>query len=321
MQRNALMPSPLTIQSKPDWSTLRLLPAFSTTVLLLSQGYTAPTAEAKTLEANHQQIAQTELSSDALSYYLAQADTREISWPWRRNSTPAATPAATPVATPSKTSQRRRPKPPGQGTYVSRRGGASRSCGDGKSLMALVPTEQLGNSDDLLPQLSTGGFTTQAKPDFWFEVPFELEAVDSLEFVLQDSDDEDLYRGFVSPQKGLVKMVLPETVAGLEVGDRYSWYLKAEVRCTASDNPEKLDSKASLQQVKGWVERYEAPASINQRLQAASPQQQSNIYASEGIWFDAMNLLMQLQQEGPADASLQNDWAMLLSLYGLDAEP
>lgn len=307
MQRNALMSSKSTIKSQKGWPRFYLLSASSTAALFLAQGYYASPVEART-----QVSEQGRYSSHSGAIHLAQSEAKGISWPWRRSQS-----QATPKVT---SAQRRRPKPPSQGTYVTRRGGASRSCGDGKSPVALVPTEQLGSSDELLPKLSTGGFTTQPKPEFWFEIPFEPEAVETLEFVLQNSEDQDIYRGAVAPQKGLVKMTLPEEIEGLEVGDRYRWFLKAEVRCPISDAPEKLDSKASLQQVKGWIERYEATASLRQKLQAASPQQQAHIYADAGIWFDAMNLLMQLQQEGPADTSLQNDWAMLLNIYGLDAD-
>jgi hypothetical protein len=46
--------------------------------------------------------------------------------------------------------------------------------------------------------------------------------------------------------------------------------------------------------------------------------QQVAIYASNGIWYEALTTLAQLRQNSPQDATLQQEWQDLLIFVGLN---
>ncbi|NJN29574.1 MAG: DUF928 domain-containing protein [Synechococcales cyanobacterium RM1_1_8] len=211
-------------------------------------------------------------------------------------------------------SAQNRPKPPNQGTLVTKKGGASRSCGDQRRVTALVPTEQIGNPDAIFPEQITGGFSDAGRPDFWFHVPYSGEELANLEFMVQDPANQNIYRLAIAPpaEAGLVKVALPETGPELEEGQRYRWFLKATVNCQLGEWVE-----TTLQQENGWVERHRPETELAAQLAQASPQQQAQLYGEAGYWFDAVNAIARLRQAEPADPALQQDWQGLLATYKL----
>lgn len=145
-----------------------------------------------------------------------------------------------------------------------------------KNLVAIVPASNQGD-------------TVESHPTFFFYVPFSSSENEDLvgEFMLLT---DDRYYALEQPllvslpqEPGLVRIELPETFPGLEVGDRYTWYFS--ILCEPwelSRNP----------YVSGWIERV-------------SPE------TTDATWQES---LVELTQQLPSRLS---EWEDLLSFYGL----
>jgi len=65
-------------------------------------------------------------------------------------------------------------------------------------------------------------------------------------------------------------------------------------------------------------------AQRQQELQAASPLKRLGVYMEEGLWFDALSMLVDLKQDMPQDLTLNTRWNRLLddiNLKELATEP
>ncbi|NJK47021.1 DUF928 domain-containing protein [Candidatus Gracilibacteria bacterium] len=72
--------------------------------------------------------------------------------------------------------------------------------------------------------------------------------------------------------------------------------------------------------VEGSVERVELNATLKSQLKAAnSARDRVAIYASHGIWYDALTELGELYRTNPQNRKVQEDWADLLHSVGLGA--
>lgn len=196
------------------------------------------------------------------------------------------------------------PPPPDQGTPVGRlRGGASRSqCSSYESLMALVPT----TTDDRV-----WGLTTASHPSLWFYLPDEVPPNGSVEFVLQDQDDNYIYHTQLpasSVQRGLAQFVVPETASPLEFDELYHWTLA--VYC----DPDK-PSQAVF--VSGTMQRVRVNPELQRQLDRATGLEKVELYAANGIWYETFNLLTSLYQESPHESSLRETWFDTLAQYTL----
>ncbi|MEH2409109.1 DUF928 domain-containing protein [Nostoc sp.] len=157
------------------------------------------------------------------------------------------------------------------------------------------------------------GLTTSERPTFWFYIPYTQDLSNSsAEFSLQDSAENDVYRNAIAlPSKpSIIGISLPTTVASLEVDQTYRWYLK--VHC-------KQESASIALYVEGDIKRINLDSRVIQQLEAVTdPRQKIIIYAKEGIWFDALNMLAQIRISHSNDASVQEDWQSLLQSINLD---
>ncbi len=181
------------------------------------------------------------------------------------------------------------------------------------ALTALVPLaeEQTVSKTGKSSMGVVEGLTTSERPMFWFYVPYTSSTNLSAEFSLQDSTGMDVYRKAIAlpPKPGVIGVSLPNTVKPLQVGKRLRWYFK--VRCQ--------QQTASLPvYVEGDIQRINLDYSVTQQLKtAANPRQKATIYAKEGIWFDALNMLAQIRHSSQ-DASVEQDWQTLLQSVNLD---
>lgn len=123
------------------------------------------------------------------------------------------------------------------------------------------------------------------------------------EFVLQDSEENDVYRNAIAlpTQIGVINVPLPFSVISLQVGETYRWFFK--VYCTDQQAPIRVD---------GIIQRVNLNLSTLRQLEAAQPRPKIVIYATNGIWFEALTMLAKLRQANPNDASLATDWQSLL---------
>ncbi|ARV59406.1 hypothetical protein BZZ01_12925 [Nostocales cyanobacterium HT-58-2] len=233
----------------------------------------------------------------------------------------SSSPKSKPLATSSRKQPLRLvlpPLPPGQPPGGRRYGGARRGqCPYANpGLTAIVPlTEQP------ISVMNVWGLTTVERPTFWFYTPYGNDSTYPANFVLLDENSNPLYQRDISlpSEPGVMSVSLPANIPSLIVGKNYRWFLN--VYC---DRPlaESLRGNNQKQQtpiyVEGVVQRVNLNQAIAQQIQQAQPRQQVAIYASYGIWHEALTTLAQLRQKNPQDTTLQQEWQDLLSSIGLD---
>ncbi|BCL34552.1 DUF928 domain-containing protein [Nostoc sp. MS1] len=188
------------------------------------------------------------------------------------------------------------------------RGGAKRgSCPSVEpQLTALVPFTQTAPT-----VTDVWGFTTQAHPTLLFYVPYSKDSGYPMEFVLQDQDANIIYQKAIAlPEKpGIISVSLPTDAAALALDKQYRWFFTVECDPQKSSPPIYVEGVIQRVQLK--------PATIKQ-LETSSPLQKVDIYTENGIWFDSAEILFQLRQQNPQDATLAEKWRSLLTSIKLD---
>jgi hypothetical protein len=197
--------------------------------------------------------------------------------------------------------------PPGNAPGGRRTGGGRRdSCPDvNPKLTALVPITKEADS-----VTNVWGLTSAEHPTFWFYLPYTKNSKYPTEFVLQDSEGETIHQAEISlPEKpGIISVTIPNNATPLAIGKQYRWFLK--VYCSGQKNSFPI-------YVDGVINRVNLNAIATQQLRMATPQQQTNIYAKNGIWFQTLTSLGELRRKNPQDATLQAAWNSLLAEIGL----
>lgn len=187
-----------------------------------------------------------------------------------------------------------------------REGGGTRGCWRSDTtfsttdrLTALVPDQNFG-------------YTTSEYPTFFVYVPqFYAENAVAAEFILNDEDDNELYKATFQTggTSGIISLSLPANanLPPLEVGKNYHWSFA--LVCEMSD-------RSADVVVDSWIQRVELDATVRSELERASLEQHPTILAQEGIWYDAISSLAALRSQsgGPVPAS---QWVNLLNSVGL----
>ncbi len=166
-------------------------------------------------------------------------------------------------------------------------------------LTALIPSSNIG-------------ITLAEYPTFLFYIPeANLEGVEG-EFSLRNEKDEEVYQKIIKLKDSDNRIVRVELSgsgsAPLEVGKFYYWVF------TILFDP--IDRSANTD-VSGWIKRVEPSSELKHKLINASPQEQPAIYATDGIWYEAVVSLANLRCSSPSDLSLVSDWESLLQQVGL----
>jgi hypothetical protein len=151
-----------------------------------------------------------------------------------------------------------------------RRGTSASAC----ALDAEIPDPAI----TLLVPEGSAGLTTAAQPTLsWF---LESKNTVDMEFVLSHPDQATpVYTKHVTADAGLVEVALPESAA-LEVGTRYRWTVF--VSCNNGENEVHARS---------FVERV-ADSELAGSAGALSDLELASAYAERGIWYDALNTLI-----------------------------
>jgi hypothetical protein len=155
-----------------------------------------------------------------------------------------------------------------------RGGGAGRGC----SPIALVPTTSDGNY--------LWGQTVSPRPQFWFALPRSLTKKDTVEFVLKDNQDKEVYKTTLTTEtpRGIVNLTIPKHIPPLQTNIIYRWSFS--VRCDA----ESLEDRPGT--VQGIIQRVPISTKLkNQLAGAKTPIEQASIYAQNSIWFDALTTI------------------------------
>jgi hypothetical protein len=130
----------------------------------------------------------------------------------------------------------------------------------------------------LVPDSATG-LTTAAQPTLaWY---LESEQATDMEFVLSHPDRATpVYTQQVKANSGLVEVTLPASAA-LEIDTRYRWTVF--VTCDGGEN--EIHARSFIQRV--------ADSELTSTVAAMEPLERANAYAEKGIWYDALNTLIE----------------------------
>lgn len=200
------------------------------------------------------------------------------------------------------------PPPPGDAPAGRARGGASRGdCVQVQpQLTALAPI-----ATTMQQKSSVWGLTTAAYPTIWIYVPYTRNLTTPVEFVLQDANGKAHYKTQVAlpNQAGVVGIQIPNTVAPLIVGQRYRWFFN--VFCDAQKQlpPVSID---------GSIQRVALSPVLTKQLNTVTLQQQIELYAANGIWYDSLTALAMLRRSKPQDPAIVQAWRSLLRSVGHD---
>ncbi len=160
----------------------------------------------------------------------------------------------------------------------------------------------------LMPS-SNIGITLAEYPTFFFYIPdVNLEGVEG-EFVLRNENDEQIYKKIVmlKASDSIISVELTGSpslpLQPLEVGKSYYWVFSLLL--------DKVD-RSSNTDVAGWIKRIEPNSVIKNQLTTTPYKAQAAIYATNGIWYEAVTTLAKLRCASPDDLNISSDWTSLL---------
>ena len=173
---------------------------------------------------------------------------------------------------------------------------------NGLSLTALMPDPEI---DPNSLQLTIAKY-----PQLFMYIP--PTSAESMQVFIKGEDGTDIYRTQpinIPGKSGVIAISIPETEAKVEIGKNYRWLV------TIICNPKKRrdDLVAS-----GWLRRMEPNSNLANQLKNAEKNEYPSIYASNGIWLDAVTILAELRYAEPNNLDLKNDWKELLESAGLN---
>ena len=184
--------------------------------------------------------------------------------------------------------------------------------GSGASRGMCPTTEDSAQLTLLVPEEAKyGGYTTEANPNLWAYVPYTLNADSPITFYLLDDDGNLVYETFqvIEHEPGILKLDLPASIT-LETDQTYEWYLM--LHC---NDPSGMDVASFAS---GWIERVPDPTTDD--IMNLSLVEQSNIYANQLVWHNALNILAEGLLNNPNDPQLLDAWTDLLSLPSVKLE-
>lgn len=177
-------------------------------------------------------------------------------------------------------------------------------CEEAICFIALVPEFEVYNK--LAP------LTISERPTIYFLVPNIKKKTAS--FILKEVDDKlgkekSIYRvKFDIPDKaGVMSFKLPEDAPALKANKNYTWqvFFNGENFFTST--------------VYGSVRRVEPSSKLAQQLKAdMKPLDRATLLAQEGIWFEAIQSLVEANQSAPQDLEIKKEWTEVLKSVKLD---
>ncbi|MCT7948202.1 DUF928 domain-containing protein [Ancylothrix sp. C2] len=192
-------------------------------------------------------------------------------------------------------------RPPNRGAPRSTQGTGSRGCPDAGpvGLSLLAPNDHTG-------------LTAAGHPAFFWYLS-DVPAA-PLEFALvQPGVAKPLFVKQMQPkQAGIVQIEMPKELPELVAGQKYKW--SVSIICNA--NRRSADVFAH-----SWIERVSpAPEVMAKLATATSEQDKAEIYASAGLWYDALETTYKLSATKPNHPAFMNSLITLLEQGGLQQE-
>lgn len=156
------------------------------------------------------------------------------------------------------------------------------------------------------------GQTVSSHPTLVWYIPEDQPT--PLEFFLYDTTEPGqrqlVYKTALTSTPGLMSLTLPDEQPGLEVGHQYSW--QVVLLCNPNRPSSALVTTAALEVI-------DLPTDLSNQLSQLDStrsadldsyyQQQSDLYADAGVWYDALAVLLQQSSASsePAVLSLLNE--------------
>ncbi|MGI0485911.1 DUF928 domain-containing protein [Pantanalinema rosaneae CENA516] len=194
-------------------------------------------------------------------------------------------------------------QPPGGGAPTGTRGGASR--GDRVCLRQTSGQQPIVQA--LAPIDSNYGLTVAERPQFFAYIP--ATTAQKALFVLKDDRGQTLHQQII-PIVGSGRVVLlnvAERLPALQVGKPYEWGIV--ILCTGRLQ---IDSPFTS----AWIQRISPPADVLPYLGQPPSLQQVAAFGQQGIWYDMVSTLAQLQHQQQY-TSIAATWSQLLQSVGL----
>lgn len=176
----------------------------------------------------------------------------------------------------------------------TRRGLSSCTQQSKAPLTALMPSNHVGT-------------TVAASPTFFLYVPKTTAESSSVEFLLVDEQENEVYQTTLTltGTPGIINLSLPKTTS-LKVGKTYHWQF------TLNCDPEDPDNE-EFEFVEGLIKRTQLSPYLKTKIVLAPPLEQAQLYANMGIWHETVTILSVLRSSRP------NEWEELMKSVGLDA--
>lgn len=189
---------------------------------------------------------------------------------------------------------------------AGRQGAATRTdCAkDNFTFAAIVPTSNYGQTTAEYPTLHW----YHANHTFsWAR--FELYAAQKQTLKLEPDPIYQTTFRLMGNTGALASLSLPSTAGlpPLEKGRDYLW--KVTLICSQK-GPDDETASGSQRSVQGWITRIAPKAGLNARL--AKTPRRYEVYAEEGLWYDAIQNLAVQRRQQPQQLRLSADWRDLL---------
>ena len=166
------------------------------------------------------------------------------------------------------------------------------------------------NQNPLMPLIPTtnSGLTIAEKPKLWIYLP-ETSARQVV-FSIREEGTIHHSKTFIpiTGTSGIISLQPNQDSLPLKIGKNY----KLSVVLVCGEKPTPNDPARDV-----WVRRVESPEPINQ----GSALEQAAWYGRQGIWYDALNSLIQARQSQPQNQDLISIWTDFLESGGLNAIP
>lgn len=179
-------------------------------------------------------------------------------------------------------------------------GGATRSVGDRTpGLYALVPDHV--------------GQTVSSQPSLFWYIDGTPSAATRMQFTLIDEESiEPRVQTTLSrpSQAGIYRIRLADYGVKLDPNVEYEWSVAILV-----------DPKEPARDIvaTGWIDRVSRSSALEDELASQDKSRAAHVYASQGLWYDALEVASDQIERNPADARARANRSALLQQVGLDA--
>ena len=156
------------------------------------------------------------------------------------------------------------------------------------SLTALMPN----------PEIDTNSLQLTVAESLQLFMYIPPTSAELMQIFVKGENGTDVYRTQainIPGKSGVIAISIPETEAKLEIGKNYRWLV------TIICNPKKRRDDLV---VSGLLRKVEANSNLTSQLKNAEKTEYPNLYASNGIWLDAVKSLAELRYAEPDNLDL-----------------